>query len=164
MSKNILITFYFYIFDMKLVHNIEMRVFVKPEDNEENIIKTIKQLFPFDFKKEKIEFISKMIDTFDSRRVKSLTVFTNKERHNKVILKNIFSKLNEEQKELLLRQLESRLDESLHFYIRFDKDKLILDNYHIIDSGHCFWFKFCIASYPHKREIAINVVKKMLEL
>ena len=39
---------------MKYVHNIEMRVFCKEDDNEDLILKKIKELFPIDFEKEKI--------------------------------------------------------------------------------------------------------------
>lgn len=145
---------------MKLAHNIEMRVFCKEEDNKELLIKKIKELFPFDFKD--LEFKSKISYGFEDNKIKVMTVFIKKQKQTNIVLKNLLSNLNDEQKDLLLRQIESRLDESLHFYIRLDKDKLLNNEYFITDSGNCFHFKICIAAYPHKREVAIEIVKKML--
>ncbi len=148
---------------MKLAHNIEMRVFCKENDDEALIIKKIKELFPFDFKKEKIEFKSKTSYGFEDNKIKVMTVFIKKQRHTTVVLKNLMKNLSKSQKELLLRQLESRLDEKLHFYIRLDKDKLLNGKYFITDSGNCFHFKICIAAYPHKRESAFKIVERMLK-
>jgi len=150
---------------MKYAHNIEMRVFSKEDDDDENqIMGKIKLLFPFDFEKEKIEFKSKISYGFEDKRIKILTVFVKKERHTTTVLKNIMKNLDQEQKDLLLKQLDSRLDETLHFYFRLDKDKLLNDEYSVTDSGNCFHFKISIAAYPHKREVAEKIVREILNL
>jgi RNA binding exosome subunit len=149
---------------MKYAHNIEMRVFSKEEDDEELIVETIKKLFPFDFEKEKIEFKSKISYGFEDKKIKILSVFVKKERHTTAVLKNMMKNLEQEQKDMLLKQLNSRLDESLHFYFRLDKEKLLNDEYFITDSGNCFRFKISIAAYPHKREVAKKIVNEILGL
>ena len=149
---------------MKYAHNIEMRVFSKEEDDEDMIVGKIKLLFPFDFKEEKIEFKSKISYGFEDKKIKILTVFVKKERHTTAVLKNLMKNLDQEQKDLLLRQLNSRLDETLHFYFRLDKDKMLNDEYLITDSGNCFHFKISVAAYPHKREVAEKIVREILEL
>ncbi|AJF61264.1 TPA: hypothetical protein HA239_01285 [Candidatus Woesearchaeota archaeon] len=149
---------------MKYAHNIEMRVFSKEgEDDEEKIIGKVHELFPFDFEKEKVEFKSKISYGFEDNKIKVITVFVKKERHTKKVLKNLMSRLSEDQKEMLLRQMDSRLDNGLHFYMRLDKEKLLNGEYRITDSGNCFWLKICIAAYPHKRETAEKIVRAMLK-
>jgi len=149
---------------MKYAHNIEMRVFCKEDDNEELIIEKIKNLFPFDFEKEKVEFKSKISYGFEDKKINILTVFVKKERHTTSVLKNLMKNLDQEQKDLLLKQLDSRLDETLHFYFRLDKDKLLNDEYLITDSGNCFHFKISVAAYPHKRDVAEKIVREILNL
>lgn len=141
-----------------------MRVFSKEDDNEELIIKKIKELFPFDFEKEKLVIKRKTSYGFEDKKIIVFTVFVKKQKHTNLVLKNLFSKLNKEQKDLLLKQLDSRLDETLHFYLRLDKDKLLKNEYWITDTGNCFHFKFAIAAYPHKRDVAREIVKEILNL
>jgi RNA-binding protein len=147
---------------MKLVHYIEMRVFSKEEDNEEAIVSKIKELFPFDFKKDKIKFTQRTAYGFDDKKIKIMTVTIDKDRHTNKFIQTFFSKLTDEQKELLLKQLESRLDDKLHFYIRLDKDSFLNNEFWITDTGNCFHFTFAIAAYPHRREVAVEIITKML--
>jgi len=149
---------------MRYVHNIEMRVFSKEEDNEEDIVKKIKELFPIDFEKEKIILKRKTNYGFEDKKIVVFTITISKQRHTKVVLKNLFENLSNEQKEMLLKQLDNRLDESLHFYLRLNKDKLIKNEYSLIDTGNCFHFRMAIAAYPHDRDVAKNIVKEILRL
>lgn len=149
---------------MKLVHNMEMRVFVKETDNEDKIVLKVKELFPFDFDKEKIEFKSKTTYGFEEHKIKILTVFIKKQHQTTKVIKQLMNKLKKKSKTILLDQLKSRLDDKLNFYIRLNKEKLLLNEYELTESGDCFWFKLCIAAYPHKREIAENIVRQILEM
>ena len=150
--------------ETKFAHNIEVRVFSKEnEDDEEKIIEKIHELFPFDFEKEKVEFNSKISYGFEETKIKILTVFIKKESQTRKVLKLLMDNLSKEQKSMLIKQLESRLDEKLHFFIRLDKEKLLKGEYVITDSWNCFHFKVCVAAYPHKREVAKEIVIEMLE-
>ena len=149
---------------MKYVHNIEVRVFCKEDDNEDLIVKKIKELFPFDFKKEKIKLKRKTSYGFEDKKIVVFTIVVNKQRHTKLVLKNLMDKLSEEQKDMLLKQLYSRLDESLHFYLRLDKDKFLNNEYWITDTGNCFHFKMAIAAYPHDMDVAEKIIKEILRL
>jgi RNA binding exosome subunit len=61
----------------------------------------------------------------------------------------------------LFRQVESRLDEELFFFIRIDKEKLIKANEFILtDEGNCYHIKLGVAAYPRKREIALGRLKE----
>jgi RNA binding exosome subunit len=146
---------------MKYAHYVAMRVFCREEDNEDEIIETIKKLFPLDFEKD-AEITSRTAYGFEDNKIKIFTVSLKKIRDINKFVKHFFSNLSKEQKELLEKQMESRLDKTLHFYIRLEKDKLLDGEYWITDSGRCFHFKFAVAAYPHKREVARQVVKRML--
>jgi hypothetical protein len=41
---------------------------------------------------------------------------------------------------------------------------LLNNEYWITDSGNCFHFKFAIAAFPHKREVAISRIHEILSL
>ena len=148
---------------MKYAHHIEMRVFCKEGEDEKGIVDKIHELFPMDFEKEKIEFTRKSAESFDGNRITIFTVFVKKERQTTIVLKNLFSHLDNSQIDLLKQQLESRLDDKLHFYIRLEKKELLLGNYQITDSGDCFHINISIAAYPHKRTVARKTVEKLLE-
>ncbi len=149
---------------MKLAHYVEMRVFSKEGEDEGQIINKIKELFPFDFKEEKIKLDVRTAYGFENKKIHILTVSVNKEKQTRAVLENLMSNLSQEQKDLILRQLESRLDEKLHFYLRLDKEKLLNNEYWIIDEGNCFHLTIAIAAYPHKREKAAEIINKILGL
>lgn len=146
---------------MKYAHFIEMRVFSKEQDDEQAIISRIKELFPFDFEKEKISLGQKTALGFEDKKINIFTVNICKDRQIKKFLANLLSKIDQDQKSMLIRQLESRLDSNLHFYIRLDKDRLMEGEYFITDSGNCFHFTIAVAAFPHKREIAADIVRSI---
>ncbi len=151
---------------MKLTHHIELRVFSRVDEGEdtEKIKEQIRELFPFDFEKEKIKIKEENAYGFEDNKIKILTVSVDAQRHTNTVLKNLMDKLDKDQKDLLWRQIESRLDDELHFYLRLDKEKLPDGKYCITESGHCFRFDITIAAFPHERTVAKDVVKKILEL
>jgi RNA binding exosome subunit len=147
---------------MKLAHFIEMRVFSKEEDDEDRIMQAIASLFPIDKDKEKLPLKSKISYGFEDKKIKIITVNVHKDRQTRAVLAHLAEHISEDQKRLLLRQLESRLDDHLHFYLRLDKDLLLEGEYAITDSGNCFHFKIAVAAFPHKREIAKNIIEDWL--
>ncbi len=54
------------------------------------------------------------------------------------------------------------MDEHHHFFIRFDKDKLIENNeFFITDKGNCYHIKMTIAAFPTTRENALKAIEKL---
>lgn len=147
---------------MKYAHYIELRVFCKEEDSEKGLIKKIKEFLPLDFEKEKIMLEIKTAYGFEDKKIRIITLGLKKQKHTSLFLKNLFKNLGDEQKELLLKQIDSRLDENLHFYIRLDKDKLLSGEYWITDSGNCFHIKITIAAYPHTKSAAKKIISRLL--
>jgi len=47
------------------------------------------------------------------------------EKHTSQFIENLVKNLDEGQKKLILEQMESRLDDNLHFLLRFDKSEYL---------------------------------------
>lgn len=146
------------------LHSSCLRVFVKEEENLEKIRRKFLAFFPFDLEQEKIELKERTARGFKEKKIKITDVCLSKKRHTNKFLEHLLSRLTDEQKELLKRQKESRLDEGLCFFIRFDKDKLLgEDEYFITDSGNCFHLRLSIAAFPAKREIALSLIDEIFK-
>lgn len=148
---------------MKLVHNIKVKVFSNSEDDKNKVLDTLKSLFPFDLEKEKRKINSNDATGFEDKKISILEITIDKARHTNSFLKNLNLKLNKKQKELLIKQIESRLDENLIFYIRLDKNKLLNREYSLTDTGNCFHISLPIACYPKSRETALVKLKEIFK-
>jgi RNA binding exosome subunit len=146
------------------LHSACLRVFAKEEEDLEKIRQKFLSFFPFNLEEEKIKLEEHTATGFKDRKIKTIEVCLRKKRHLNKFLEPIIQKLAPEQKELLVKQKESRLDEDLEFFIRFDKQKLLeKDEYLITDSGNCFHLKLSIAAFPAKREIALAIIDKIFK-
>ena len=173
--------------NQKLIHNISVSVFIKPEDDYE-IVKTHFQKFldpildtmPQDQldqtlnnkdhsknkgdSKNKIQINESKVTGFDSRQITILELKLEKQSQIKKFIKFMLNSLTEEQISLLIRQKESRLDEDLFFFIRLDKNKLVeKDEFFITDCGNCFHIKIHIAAYPAKKDKALGLIPLILD-
>ena len=143
---------------MKLANNIKLTVFAKEGDDEKAVEEALKSLVPFDIEKEKIQISRKICVGFEEKKITVLSVYLEKEKHMRFFLQKLCSALSKEQKEILLRQAESRFDEQFNFFIRIDKEKLERGEYLITDSGNCFHIKIKIACFPRKREKGLSII------
>lgn len=149
---------------MKNIHHIWLTVYSKPEDNESEIIENLKKFISFDLEEEKININRKSAASVEERKIVIFQIHLEKSRHINQFVKDLNSMLKPEQKELLLNQKESRLDSENHFFIRFDKDKLLKENkFFITDKGNCYHLKMSIAAFPSTRENALKVVEAIFE-
>ena len=97
----------------------------------------------------------------DERQIQIFEVDLEKDSEIREFLDFLVSKLNSDQKKLLLKQIHSRLDEELNFFLRLDKEKLINGEYWITDSGNCYHIKILLAVYPKKRAKGIEIIRKI---
>ncbi|MBI4439784.1 hypothetical protein HY638_02325 [Candidatus Woesearchaeota archaeon] len=147
---------------MKLAHTIQVTVFAKA--GEEMVLSRLKELFPFDLEQEKIPIESTKATAADESAILIYKVVLTKERHTNPFIDNLREKLSADQKQLLIRQLHSRLDEDMDFFIRLEKDKLIDENiFQVTDSGNCFHIRISIASFPKKRSVAEKVIQEIFK-
>ena len=148
---------------MKHFNKININVFSYPEEDYKIIKSKFISLFPFDIEKEKIKLEESKAEGFNERQIIILEASIEKERHTKVFFENFLLKLKPEQKEMILRQIESRVDEELNFFIRLDKEKLLQDEYYVTDSGNCYHLRFNLAVFPRKRELALKLAKELFQ-
>lgn len=146
---------------MKQIHHIWLTVYCKPEDNEKTILGNLLKFLPFDLEEQKLTINRKKATSVEEREIIIFQVHLEKQRHIKEFIRNLNEIINEEQKELLLRQKESRLDTGNHFFIRFDKERLKENEFFITDKGNCFHIKMSIAAFPTTRDRALKVVEEI---
>jgi len=149
---------------MKIAHQIKTKVFSyeKFNDDTDLILNKFLQLFPFKLEDEKIDLKKTVAFGFHDKKITIIEAILKKEKHIKKFLENLVEKIDEEQKKLISEQLESRLDNNLDFFLRFDKDEYVKnDKLILIDSGNCFHIEMSVAAFPKKREIAVNIIKSI---
>jgi|SRR3989338_1083843 len=151
---------------MKYAHLIKLNVFSKEGEDENRIKEKLLSFLTFkDLEKEKIKLEQKTATGFGQKTIGILEITLTKEKHTNAFIENLKEKLNNEQKELILKQAESRLDENLDFFLRFDKEKLINeDKLWLTDSGNCFHIKISIAAFPRKRENGLEIINKLFTI
>ncbi len=147
---------------MKTAHLIKLTVFSHPDEDIEEVQKRFLSFFPFNPEERKISLKKKNAVGFEDKKITILEISLEKQRHINEFLNNLTKNLDENQKNKILQQSESRLDQNLDFFLRFDKDELVKNNkLSLTDSGNCFHIKISIAAFPKKREIASNIIKKI---
>ena len=145
---------------MKQVHAVNLRMFIKPEDDYQKDKQAFLDLIPFSLEDEKVSLDETEAEGFNERKISVLSVDLGKQRHVKAFLKKLQDELSGAQKQQLVEQ-ENRLDDNCDFYLRFRKQdlpKLVLT-----DHGDCVHVRLSIASFPKKREIAREVVKEIFK-
>lgn len=147
---------------MKQAHLIKLSVFINEAENFQEIKDKFLGFLPFNLDEEKIKLNEKRALGFWEKEITILEVTLTKRKHIKDFLENLLEKIEEKEKNIILEQAESRLDENLNFFLRFKKDEFIKNNKLVLtDSGKCFHIKMSIAAFPKKREIGIKIVKEI---
>jgi hypothetical protein len=145
---------------MKLANIIKVSVFIKPEEDENSLKLKFLELLPFNLEEEKIVLKKTRATGFGQKEIIIYEVELSKDKHTNLFLKNLKEKLDEQQRTMLVKQ-EDRLDERLNFFIRLDKESLLHGQYQVTDCGECFHIRISIAAFPRKKEVALEVVKKI---
>ncbi len=150
---------------MKYLNNVVISVFAKPAEEDVPAVRNgLVELVPLNLEKEKIEVNEETAQGFNDQPIKIFRITLYKTAHTNTFLKALLNRLTKEQKELLLRQRESRLDNELHFFIRIGKDKWISDRrIFITDSGWCYHIKMSLAAFPATRTAALALVEKIFK-
>lgn len=139
----------------KIFHNVTVKVFVKEEDNYENIEKSFLTLFPFDLKEGKVKVNKIQAHIVEERKMFILEVLLTRNRQINDFMKNIMSIISKKDKDLIIEQLDTRIDEESNFFFRIDKEKYVNDKEVVLtDDGSCFHFKVHVATYPQSIEKA----------
>jgi len=148
---------------MNYAHNVIVTVFAKEEEQTEEILNGLRGIFPFDLTEEKLKIKQENAEGINGSKITIFKVTLEKTRHTNQFLAHLNDKLSSEQKETLLTQKESRLDEDLAFYIRLNKKDLINGKYTLTDSGNCYHIRIHLAAFPAKREPALEIIEKIFK-
>jgi RNA binding exosome subunit len=150
---------------MKYFNTVTLSVFAKPEEEDVSAIKqALSELVPLSLTEENIVLTEEKAVGFNEQPIHVLSIVLAKEKHANAFLKGLLAKLTDEQKELLLMQKESRLDNDFNFFIRFEKDKWLTERTLVItDSGRCFHIRMNLAVYPARRPDALVLVDKIFK-
>lgn len=147
---------------MKLVNNVSVRVFCKPEDDENIVLGGLYKLIgfsSFELESQKLQIKKSVASGFEDD-IKIFEFFVDKPRHVNVFLNNLLANLSHEDKRRLLCE-ENRLDDNLDFFLRFSKPLILEDSFELTDSGDCFHVKLNLAVFPKKKEFAKDVISKI---
>lgn len=147
---------------MKYAHLVKLTVFSRENENAELILDSLQKFFPFSLENSKVSIKKTTATGFNQREIKIFEVSLSKSSLINDFLENLVENLTEIQKGILLKQAESRLDNNLDFFIRFDKDSWMQEKKLLLtDSGDCFHMKISMAAFPKKREVALKIISDL---
>ncbi|MBS3135752.1 hypothetical protein J4401_02220 [Candidatus Woesearchaeota archaeon] len=147
---------------MKYAHRLDLTVYSKPEDNENEIVSGLRRFFPYSLADEKIAIERGIAGSREEKKITILRIILEKSSHINKMLSHLCSKIGSEQKDTIFEQIESRLDRRNDFFLRFDKHNLAKNNiFSLEDKGDCYHLRISIASFPKKRENAMEVVRNI---
>ena len=150
---------------MKKLNTVTIRVFSYESEDAEAVKKGLASFISLDLEKEKIA-VEKSVSKGDEGE-EDITIFQLmlvKEKHTNAFLRFIGEKISQKDKETILKQAETRLDEELNFFIRFNKDKILNEQkYELAYDGNCYHIRMNIAAFPHKRETALETVREIFK-
>lgn len=147
---------------MKHAHLVRLRVFSHENEDSERLLEAFLKFFPFSLEEKKVKLGKTDATGFNEFRILIFEAVLTKTNLINQFLDFVIGRLDEDQKQTIIVQAESRLDENLDFFVRFDKDEWVKNGkLDLTDSGNCFHVKISIAAFPKKREIALNAVKEL---
>ena len=148
---------------MKQFHTITLTVFVKDGEDETAIREKLCALVPLDLAQEKLAVKRERATSAEHLPIIILSLTLEKEKHCAKFVAWLQQTLTATQKQLLIDQAPTRLDQTLNFFIRFDKQRWLDRELQITDSGKCFHCKMGLAAYPAKWERGLQMVRELLQ-
>ena len=149
---------------MKYAHSIKLTVFSYENENIQNILDAFLKFFPFSLEENKVELKKTEAKGATESNITIFEAVLTKTNLINRFLDFILSSLDKKQKELILKQIESRLDENLDFFIRFDKEEWMNNKkLELTDSGKCFHLKMSVAAFPKKREVGLKIINELFK-
>ena len=147
---------------MKYAHSIKLTVFSYENENVQAILDAFLKFFPFSLEENKVELKKTEAKGATESNIAIFEAVLTKTKLINRFLDFILGSLDKKQKELILKQIESRLDENLDFFIRFDKEEWMNNKkLELTDSGKCFHLKINVAAFPKKREVGLKIVNEL---
>lgn len=133
------------------------------EEDWEAMKNQILQLFPSNSDKEKNELKIEHRTTFgfNQEKLHLLKLVLTKKKYKEAFLSYLINNLDIPTRQVLVDQIEKRLDEGLNFFLRLEKSSMFIDRgLQLTNKGNCLHVKLKIAVFPKRREEAIRALKE----
>jgi len=132
-----------------MIHNITYRIMVHGTEDEEKVIKALKNILPpASPEREQVE----------GHHGNPLTILKGKITEKKTI-----KKFTEKILTLLKNiNIEKHVDETGNLFLRLDKQEAYNGNWKLVTHGDAIHLKVKIEAYPARREVAIKNIKKLI--
>lgn len=145
---------------MKIAHNLAIRVLCLPKEVDDVSI-SLKLLLGCGKEKEIAISTTEPPEGATSVLVQSSL---KKESDINHLVKFIANNLNTEEKKQIFQEAESRVDEHLDFFLRFDKDEWMQNKkLKLTTKGNCFHLTFAMAAYPKSKGKVVALVKEIFK-
>lgn len=139
-----------------MIHNIRYRIFVYEDENEEDLIKGLKNLLPT--AKPNREVAEGMLED----EIIILSGKIDRKKETKEFLNNLL-KMDNDSLSKLSADLESKTDKNGNLFLRFSKTSACEEKWEICDTGDSIHLKVKIAAFPAKKNVAISILNEVLE-
>ncbi|WP_297898481.1 RNA-binding protein [Methanobrevibacter sp.] len=139
-----------------MIHNIRYRIFVYEDENEEDLIKGLKNLLPT--AKPNREVAEGMLED----EIIIISGKIDRKKETKEFLNNLL-KMDNDSLSKLSADLESKTDKNGNLFLRFSKTSACEEKWEICDTGDSIHLKIKIAAFPAKKNVAISILNEVLE-
>lgn len=147
---------------MKIAHNFKIKVFIKENEDYNEIEKAFLSLLPEnaieDLAKGKIKVDKEVMSGLE--KITILSVYLKNNRYCTAFMKKLVENLDCEN---LKGEICERVDDFSRCYIRLSKKDLLEGKYVLTDSGNCFHIKMTIAAYPRRKDIADEMLCSFID-
>ncbi len=148
---------------MKLFHSVNISVFIKDEEDYDSIKENFIGLFPFNLEEARVNLSETNASTFNDRTIRILEVRLERNRQINDFMKAVKEKLSITDREMMIKQINTRLDDNLDFFFRLSKSELIEEGKCVVvDDGNCYHFKCHIATFPQNKKKAKELIQDFL--
>ncbi len=140
----------------------EIAISAFDKENSEELKERLIALLPEELQKKENILKQEQAQGFNEKTINILNISLTKKRETRLMLDHLLELLGSSRLQLE-RELDSRLDDELNFFIRLDKDAWRHDEVKIVEHGNCIHIKIGIITYPRKREEALVQLASWLE-
>ncbi len=136
-----------------MIHNIKFRAFVYKDESVDEISEAILNILP------EAEIEAEEAEGLLEDKIIILSGIVSKKRYTKTFFNTLLEWTDLEK---LNADLERKIDEKGNWFLRFDKIDALDEIWTIKDSGDSIHLKVKIATFPAKKEIAVDKVRQAI--
>lgn len=143
---------------MKTLNNIKIRFISEEKEILEQVVD--KLLNWADIEDEtKADLVIEEATGLKDQTIYVMHLMLTNSKQIKSMLAQIRENTNTESKLKIIETVESRIDEDLNLYLRYETNEFLQDKLNITDEGKCIHFTLNIAAFPKKLEKGIEIAK-----